>query len=51
FNGNDTAVGVQKTVTFELTAVGVWDCVMIFGGGGANGYTFTIDDFILEVVG
>ena len=51
FNGNDTAVGVQKTVTFELTAVGAWDCIMIFGGGGANGYTFTIDDFILEVVG
>ncbi len=51
FNGDDTAVGVQKTVTFELTANGAWDCVMMFGGGGANGYTFTIDDFILEKVG
>lgn len=45
FNGDNTAVGVQKTVEFELTANAAWDCVMIFGGGNANGFTFTIDDF------
>ena len=50
FNGEDTAVGTQKSVEFELTASAAWDCVMIFGGGNANGFVFTIDDFSLSAV-
>lgn len=47
--GDETAVGVQKTVEIELTKNGAFDCIMLFGGGGANGLTFTLDDFTLTI--
>ncbi len=50
FNGEATKIGAQKKVEFELTATQAWDCIMIFGGGNADGFTFTIDDFKLSVV-
>ena len=44
------AAGIRSRKEFELTASAAWDCVMIFGGGNANGFVFTIDDFSLSAV-